>query len=92
MAKQGKTVLPGMEEFLEDEWKKEWQGMPEFVRLDLEPFQKIVVNFKSEGDVVEFAKLIGQRLTSETDSVWFPPNKIPTGVFVDREKLEDEDV
>jgi len=86
-----KLTLPGLEEFLEDEWKKEWRGMPEFVRLDLEPFQKIIVNFKSREDVAEFAKLVGQRLTSETDSIWFPPNKTPTGIFVDKEKLEDED-
>jgi len=86
-----KLVLPGLEGFLEDEWKKEWKGMPEFVRLDLEPFQKIIVNFKTREDVLEFAKMIGQRLTLETDSIWFPPNKTPTGVFVDREKLEGKD-
>lgn len=86
-----KLVMPGLEEFLEEDWKKEWQGMPEFVRFDLEPFQKIVVNFKTKEDVAEFAKLVGQKLTPETDSMWFPPNKTPTGVFVDKEVLDAEE-
>ena len=28
-----------------DSWKKEWQGMPEFIQEDKEPIQKITRNF-----------------------------------------------
>jgi len=67
----------------ERDWEKEWQGMPEFKRFDNRPFQKIIVHFKTREDVKEFARLIGQRLTVDTDTIWFPLNKTPTGVFQD---------
>jgi len=54
-------------------WKKEWKGMPEFIQLDKRPCQKIVVNFETHADVKEFAKLLGFRATSKTNSIWFPP-------------------
>ena len=51
---------------------KEEKGMPEFVRKNVKPFQQIVVNFKSREDRLEFEKLVGQKMTSQTDSIWFP--------------------
>ena len=68
---------------VDKEWEKEWQGMPEFERFDNKPFQRIIVNFKTKEDLKAFAALIGQRLTFDTDTIWFPPQKTPTGVFVD---------
>ena len=53
-------------------WKKEWKGMPEFLQDDLPPHQKIVVNFETKEDVEEFAKLIEQKITYRTISIWFP--------------------
>lgn len=68
---------------VETEWRKEWQDMPEFERFDNKPFQRIIVNFKTKEDLKAFAALIGQRLTFDTDTIWFPPQKTPTGVFID---------
>lgn len=54
------------------EWKNEWLDMPEFVQEKKEPYSKIIVRFNSEEDLQEFAKLIGQKLTNKTKSIWHP--------------------
>jgi hypothetical protein len=59
-----------------EEWKKEWVGMPEFIQEDLSPFQKIIVNFETKEDINNFAKLIGHSLTYKTDTIWFPFKEI----------------
>jgi len=56
----------------EKDWEKEWQGMPEFKMGNTEPYQKITISFQCRDDVVSFGKLIGQRVTGQTDSLWFP--------------------
>ncbi len=58
------------------DWQEHWQGMPEYAHKDLRPFQQITLNFECREDVQAFAKLVGQRLTDETDTLWFPV-KIP---------------
>ena len=57
-------------------WKKEWIGMPEFVQEDLDPIQQIIVSFATKEDIEEFAKLIDQKLTRKTQSVWYPKAEI----------------
>ena len=57
---------------VDPEWKKEWEGMPEFVQKDLMPFRQIIVNFETKEDIKDFAKLIGQNLTYDTKSIWYP--------------------
>ena len=57
-------------------WREEWQGMPEFKNEDLTSYRKIIVHFRNDEDVEEFAKLIGQNITSKLPSVWFPKLKI----------------
>lgn len=54
------------------EWKNEWLDMPEFVQEKKESYSKIIVRFNSEEDLQEFAKLIGQKLTNKTKSIWHP--------------------
>ena len=53
-------------------WKNEWKDMPEFVQEKKEPYCKIIFRFENEEDLQEFAKLIGQKLTSKTKSSWYP--------------------
>ena len=60
------------EEDVTEEWRKYWKGMPEFVQEDNPPHKKIIVSFRNEEDYEEFAKLIGQKLTDKTKSIWFP--------------------
>lgn len=56
----------------EPEWKKHWVGMPEFVQDKQEPFSKIVVRFETQKDLDDFSRLIGQKLTQKTKSIWHP--------------------
>ena len=53
-------------------WEEEWQGMPEFVQEDLSPYKTIMVHFESEEAVKSFAKLVDQKLTVQTKSIWYP--------------------
>lgn len=59
-------------EELPPSWRELWQDMPEFIQEDREPVQRITINFASLDDVRRFAELIGQRVTKQTDSLWFP--------------------
>ena len=51
---------------------QEWVGMPEFVQEKKEPFSKIIIRFENEEDLMEFAEIIGQKLTPKTKSIWHP--------------------
>ena len=53
-------------------WKKEWEGMPEFVQEQQKPYAQIIVRFDNEEALQEFAGLIGQKLTNKTKSIWHP--------------------
>ena len=69
----------------------EWQNMPEFLQDDKEPIQTIVVSFEKREDVEEFSKLIGQKLTYKTKSIWFPKRQKDTvinKVYISKESNE----
>lgn len=61
------------------EWQKEWVNMPEFVqkKVDIE-YHKILVRFENKEDLEEFSKLINQKITNKTKSIWHP--KIERGL------------
>jgi hypothetical protein len=50
----------------------EWKDMPEFVQEKQTPYAKIIVRFENAEALEEFSKLIGQKLTKETKSIWHP--------------------
>jgi hypothetical protein len=50
----------------------EWKGMPEYEHEDETSFRKIIVHFRNQADVDEFAKRLDHPLTDKTRSVWFP--------------------
>lgn len=52
--------------------ESDWVGMPEFIQEKKEPFSKIIIRFESESDLNDFSKLIGQKLTPKTKSIWHP--------------------
>ena len=67
-----------------------WEGMPEYNNENLHPEQSITVNFNNREDVENFAKLINQKITDKTRSIWYPErpeelvNQLGTGmVFTD---------
>jgi len=50
---------------------EEWKGMPEYEGLD-PCYKKVVVNFDNEEDFQAFFRLIAQKCTDKTKSVWYP--------------------
>ncbi len=56
----------------EEAWRKEWVGMPDFESKDLTSYRKIIVHFRNEEDVQDFAKLLGQKITKKQPSLWHP--------------------
>lgn len=52
--------------------RKEWVNMPTFVQEKDEEYKKIIVRFASQEDVDEFARLIGQKISPKTTSIWHP--------------------
>lgn len=65
----------------------EWQGMPEFTQDDLTAFKSLIVNFASFEDMEAFSRLIEQKVTDRTRSIWYPPAEI--GHYADK-RYEDE--
>jgi hypothetical protein len=55
-----------------ESWKDEWQGMPEYNQKNLLPEFSIKINFLNADDLRKFAELIGQSITTQTPSVWYP--------------------
>jgi hypothetical protein len=62
--------------------RDEWRGMPEFEHQDLTAYRKIIVHFKTAGDVERFSRLIGQNLGKKLKSIWFP--KVEIGRYADK--------
>ena len=56
----------------DEAWQDEWVGMPEFNQEQNDCYQKINIRFDNQADVDEFAKLIGQKITPKTKSIWHP--------------------
>lgn len=50
----------------------EWQGMPEFEQESINAFKTIQVHFKSLDDLKAFAELVGQTVTENTRSIYYP--------------------
>lgn len=73
-------------ELLEDSWKAEWQGMPEFVQEDLEPKYQIIVSFESLEDLQSFGRLLGKNFTENTRSIWYPEAEI--GRYADKRYID----
>ena len=61
-------------------WDEYWQGMPTFNQKDLGPFRSVVVHFRNPEDCRVFAELVGNKITKDTKYVWFPRQKIVSGV------------
>lgn len=73
----------------DESWKEEWKDMPEFHQEDLTSKRKIVIHFRNDEDVEEFAKLINQEITPKQKSTWFPymaPRKASHLRYVDNDE------
>jgi hypothetical protein len=54
------------------DYKKEWEGMPEFEQEEIKVYKTIKVHFKNKFDYEEFAEFINQPLTEKTISIYYP--------------------
>jgi len=54
-------------------WAETWRGMPSFEMGDARPQYRITINFMTAEDVRAFAERTGLKLTTLSDSAWFPP-------------------
>jgi len=57
--------------FIDDKFP-EWVGMPEFIQEKQEPFKKLIIRFETQKDYEQFSKIIEQKLTTKTKSIWYP--------------------
>jgi hypothetical protein len=62
----------GMFDDLKNDWRKEWQDMPEYSHNELGPMKSVIIHFADECDLEAFAELIGQNIYMSTKSAWFP--------------------
>lgn len=53
-----------------------WNDLPEFVMEDLTSFRKLIIHFRNEKDVNDFAELLKQNITPKQKSLWFPKIQI----------------
>ncbi len=70
--------LGAVEEEVSEEWREEWKDMPEFVQDKQTPYAMIIMRFRNQEDLDEFGRLIGQRVTPRTKSLWHP--QLPRGL------------
>lgn len=61
---------------LDEWWEEHWKGMPEYVSQDLTPFKTVYVHFDKREDMQAFAALVGQTITLDTKSIWYPRAEI----------------
>jgi transcription elongation factor GreA-like protein len=64
------SLFEDLDEFAS--WKEHWENMPEFIQEDMDSFQSIIVHFETKEDRDEFSKLLQQKITYKTKSLWFP--------------------
>jgi hypothetical protein len=50
----------------------EWEGMPEFIQEDKTAHKRIVVHFKDEKTVKDFAEKMDVSITAKTQYIWLP--------------------
>ena len=54
------------------DWEKLWKGMPAYNHQDLDPWQSVLVHFKSPADRRAFAELVQQQINPDTKFIWYP--------------------
>lgn len=77
--------------YLQFDWRKHWKDMPEFHQEDLTSHRKIIIHFRNDEDVEEFAKLIDQKITPKQKSTWYPylaPRRYAHLLYVTEEENE----
>ena len=64
----------------------EWVGMPEYDNNDKTSYKSLKIHFRNEEDIKKFAKLLNQKITSNTKSLWYPA--LTRETFTDMDYVE----
>ena len=64
----------------------EWVGMPEYDNNDMTAYKTLKLHFRNQKDIMLFAKLLNQKITSDTRSLWYPELKKES--FTDMDYVE----
>jgi len=62
--------------------KHQWEDMPEFINNKNDAYQKIIISFQDRDGVKKFEKLMEQRITDKTKSLWFPPKEKSNSILM----------
>jgi len=71
-------------------WQIHWGGMPSCVNRHMMPHQTLRVHFRCPEDREEFARMIGQKIGTETRSVWYPSTD--TKIEINNEFVAEENL
>lgn len=98
MRSDTKKITKGQETLFDlesvEDWKSEWEGMPEFIQKDVTSYKSVIVHFATEEDMRKFAKLLKQNVTETTRSIWYPEaeiGRIAGRLYVDENTEEEEE-
>lgn len=93
MANDEQPSLFGDDHVAED-WRRHWQGMPEYESEDLTPYRTAKIHFSTEADIEAFEKLTGLNLGRGTMKMsgWYPPvENVSYAAFRYVDETEPED-
>jgi hypothetical protein len=72
-------------------WENEWVGMPEYSQNKVKKeYASIIVRFDSKEDLEEFSKLLNQKLTNKTKSIYFP--QIIRGINANKLYIDENEI
>lgn len=54
------------------DWRCEWQGMPEFIQERKREYAKLIIRFRNQEDLNDFARIVGQKLNRNSQCTWYP--------------------
>jgi len=63
------------------DWHSHWWDMPSFEMKDAMPEYKITMNFMTGDDLMAFADKMGIKVTTRTNSAWYPPQDRLNGEY-----------
>ena len=67
-----------------------WIGMPEYANEKKSSERKIIIHFRNDDDVRDFAKLLEQKITPKTKYLWYPA--LEEVSYFDASYVDDADV
>jgi hypothetical protein len=73
---KAKGIIDLIAEKKEDDIQIDWRGMPEFIHEDLSPLKSILIYFKDRDAIDEFEKIVKQKISDKTQSIWYPEARI----------------